>query len=80
MSRRTAHPDQSDPASRLRIARACMLGIRECATDLGGFADRGLAAIDQARVLVGDLPDAAAKASRPRGRKPPARRRRRATP
>ncbi len=42
---RSTEPVTAD-ASKLRVARACLLGIRECARDADAFVTRGLAALD----------------------------------
>jgi len=45
--------EPADLAGRLRVARACLLGIKECVADLEGFLNRGLTAIDGARTAAG---------------------------
>ncbi len=61
--------------SKLRVARACFIGVEECLADAAGFAQRGKAALEEVKQMVdatlckpGAPPRGSQKRLRTRGR------------
>jgi hypothetical protein len=57
-----------DIASRLRVARACLLGIKEAVADIEGFIARGSEALRSAEAAAGVYPSGKGSQGSTRGR------------